>query len=129
MQPCAGGQPNTRDNAHCGEHSHISRMEVVQNNTSTLLSQCDTCGVAVDQYDRQRNSNPTFSMPPHSVPVAVELTPNVPPPISLGNRTYQESLEFTKELNNLKAQVSQLQLELNNLYQLPGIYTLELSAY
>ena len=110
-QPSADGQPNAPDNAHCGEHSQTSCMEVVQNNTSTLQSQCDTCGVAVDHYDAstsQRNS--TFSMPPHGVPVAVELTPNVPPPISLQNRTYHESEEFTKELNKLKAQVSQLRI-------------------
>ena len=110
-QPSADGKPNAPDNTHCGEHSQISCMEVVQNNTSTLQSQCDTCGVAVDHYDastRQRNS--TFSMPPHGVPVAVELTPNVPPPISLQNRTYHVSEEFTKELNKLKAQVSQLRI-------------------
>jgi hypothetical protein len=124
-QPSSGGQPNAPDNMHCGEHSQISCIQVVQNNTSTLQPQCDTCGVAVDHYDAStshRYSNPTFSMPPHSVPVAVQLTPNVPPPISLQNRTYQESEVFTKELNKLKAQVSQLQLELNNLYQLPGIH-------
>ena len=69
-------------------------MEVVQNNMSTLQSQC-----GVDQ--------------------CVELTPNDPPPIYLGDRTYLESVEFIKEL---KAQVSQLQLELNTLYQLPGIH-------